>query len=344
MKAFLVDKQCSRFIFVNTAFEGLGDQLERIFLALSLIHAHPNMNISLVVDDNFGSLSPFHYLPGYGTIFYDILNIPRQILLISTVHKLYRPDHILMVGKHDFGSYLMKTMNFESSFPCNTMFEVDVYDSCQGNWCPSLHEEEMQLILKPVLREVFAACNNCRYATHFTPLIPSLLNFVWHVRSGDVCYHCNSPNYYHDIYEFIISSFKRHHISMPSHQNIVVHQKTFSRHIPYLFHEIPHLVLFNSEHMKDIVCTFMNTDVLISTGSSLPSVLAWFTFPERLVLIEDGRKTFGNTTVINKFVGNVNDTIRIDGDLMNSKSSRFFVEQLHPALDRILKNQIALDP
>ena len=336
IKTFLVEaQQCPRFIYVKTGYEhGLGDQLERLFLALSLIYAYPNMNISLVVDDSFGSLSLFHYLPGYSTIFYDILNIPRQILFISHVRRHYSPVHVLMIGEHDFGSYLMKKKKFLSSFPCSTMFEVDIYDSCQGNWCPLFYVEEMQIILKPILRESFAACNNCLYTSKFTPLSSSLLNFVWHVRSGDVCFHCDSPKYYHDIYEFIILSFKLHSVSIPPHQNIIVHQKPFTRHVPFLFHTIPHIVLYNSEKMEDVVCTFMNADIVISTGSSLPSLLAWFTSPARLVLIEDIRN-IGDTKALFKYIGTANDTIRINGGLFSGNSSNFLVEHLHYALDRI---------
>ena len=338
MKAFLVSsKQCPRFIYVNTGSDGLGDQLERIFLALSIIYAYPSMNISLVVDDAFGSLSLLHYLPGYSSIFYDILNIPRQILKISYVRNFYRPAHVLMIGKYDFGAYLKKKTNLGSFFPCNNMFEVDVYDSCNGNWCPFFYAEEMQIILKPILQEAFMTCKSCLFFSNSTPLTPSLLNFVWHVRSGDVCYHCDNPKYYLDIYEFIVLSFKKHSTSLPPHQNIIVHQKKFSAHIPYLFYGISYVVLYATENMENVVCTLINADVLISTGSSLPPILSWFTFPDRLVLIEDVR-SIGNTKALYKYLGLANDTLRVDGDLLTgNSSSRLLLERLRYALDRIIQ-------
>ena len=337
MKVFLVvSKQCPRFIYVNTGSDGLGDQLERIFLALSVIYAHPSMNISLVVDDSFGSSSLLHYPLGYGSVLYNILNIPRQILMISHVRNFYRPAHVSMIGKYDFGSYLKKTKNFESDFPCNTMFEVDVYDSCKGNWCPFFYAEDMQIILKPILQETFVTCKTCIDVSKFTPLTPSLLNFVWHVRSGDVCYHCDNPKYYRDIYEFILSSFKKHTISIPPHQNIIVHQEKFTTHIPYLFYSIPHLVLYATENMENVVCTFIKADILISTGSSLPAILSWFTFSDRLVLIEDVRNV-GNTKALYKYLGVANDTIRIDGSVFIGNSSRILVERLSYALNRVVR-------
>ena len=114
----VTNDQCPRFMYAQTGIEhGLGDQLERIFLAMSLIHGrsyttdgqprtyihfltvicsttninscnhqgYPDMNITLVVDDTFGSSSLFHYPEGYGTIFHDILHFPRHILRYSQV-------------------------------------------------------------------------------------------------------------------------------------------------------------------------------------------------------------------------------------------------------------------
>ena len=43
----VTNEQCPRFVYVKTGIEhGLGDQLERIFLAMSLIHGRSSRPVS----------------------------------------------------------------------------------------------------------------------------------------------------------------------------------------------------------------------------------------------------------------------------------------------------------
>ena len=141
----------------------------------------------------------------------------------------------------------------------------------------------MQQLLKPILREAFDSCpvKLPRSPVKF-PLDPNALNIVWHVRSGDVCPHCDNPSYYHTIFSFIVNSLyrgnltgergglteERGNVTAPqsnlSHQNIIVHQRHFSPHLPHLFSTIPQLVLFNSDDMTRVVETMLHADILVS--------------------------------------------------------------------------------
>ena len=205
----------------------------------------------------------------------------------------------------------------------------------------------MQRILKPILREAFDTCPvkspvksprtpvkspsnpvksprspviSPRVPVKF-PLDPTALNIVWHVRSGDVCPHCDDPTYHHTIYRFIARSlsgsnlteergdltdirsqnltlpyqnqsnpqsnlrppqsndhaFQSNHRAPQSnnwtwplpHQNIIIHQRRFSSHIPHLFRHVPHVLLFNSEDMTRVVETMLHADILVD--QSIPS-------------------------------------------------------------------------
>ena len=154
----------------------------------------------------------------------------------------------------------------------------------------------MQGILKPILRDAFDTCPvkspvKSPRAQVKVPLDPNALNIVWHVRSGDVCPHCDNPNYYHTIYQFIARSLSKDNLTEERgnltnergnftesqsnfdwtfpHQNIIVHQRYFSPHIPYLFSSLPHLVLFNSNDMGRVVETMLHADILVTTDHTI---------------------------------------------------------------------------
>ena len=61
------------------------------------------------------------------------------ILVINTwlsdekVRQRYHLALVRMVGAHNYGNYITNTHPFNGTiFPCHTLFEVDVYDSCRG--------------------------------------------------------------------------------------------------------------------------------------------------------------------------------------------------------------------
>ena len=75
-----IDGNCPRFIYVDTSNEGLGDQLERLSMALSLaIKANEQKLSSLytvIVDDAWKNSSK-HRIGGYSQIFQNIFGFPK---------------------------------------------------------------------------------------------------------------------------------------------------------------------------------------------------------------------------------------------------------------------------
>ena len=154
-KSFLVtDNQCPRFVYVQTGIEhGLGDQLERLFLAMSIIHGrwsqtrsipyslckhsyiistlfagYPSLNITLVVDDTFGTRSLNHYPEGYGTIFHELLNFPRHILRYSLVNNQHSFSYSLTLNHIRTYS---QTLSNSIQHPLNSPF-CHRYKGCHG--------------------------------------------------------------------------------------------------------------------------------------------------------------------------------------------------------------------
>jgi hypothetical protein len=226
-------------VYVDTWYHGLGDQLERLLLGMSVSYLHKYSQITLVVDDKFGTVSQ-HLKGGYEEIF-RLLGLPTyRFLQLSTVNRHFKPVRRLVLN--NYRAILDKAPTL---IKCGEMHEIDIYDSCIG-WCPYFFIGETQKILKPLLRSAYkneSKCLNHKFkkiihvnessltisfsanlkisneeiprintAVHegslsnFSPINPEKLNIVWHVRSGDICLHCstNGKFMYMCIYNYIV--------------------------------------------------------------------------------------------------------------------------------------------
>jgi hypothetical protein len=251
---------------------------------LAISYGYLDKSITLVVDNSYGKHSD-HYTNGYGDIFNQLLGLPDNIHRIASVRQSYRPSETLLKLANAIplnGDYIRK-------FPCNHMHMIDGYDSCIG-WCAFHFSREIQNIIKPLLRMTYQQHSSCtKYIG--PPLQPDAINILWHIRSGDVCPHCEDSQYYQSIYESILK------IIMKAKQfnfngkvnNIIMHTENFRNHALNLFTNIPNTVFYSHEDISHIICNFINTDILIATGSSFPSVMCYFTKHLKPILIEDIR-------------------------------------------------------
>jgi hypothetical protein len=330
-----VDETCPRFVYIETLKNGLGDQLERLFVGLALIYSYPTLNLTMVIEDGFAQKS-VHYDHGYSNIMYDVLGLSTDLNRLSAVRQKYHPREVSIGYHNEYGAYMRRERDLAGSFPCNTMQVLDVYDSCQS-WCPFFFSGEMQTVLKPLLRKSLRNKSTCfkQHGRFNHVLNHTQLNIVWHIRSGDVCHHCDQGRYYTGIYEFIISSFTNSSLPIPKHQNVVVHQSQFSPNIPTLFADVPFLVPFSPDNLTDVICTFLNADVLIATGSSLPSMIAWFTDEQQPLLFEDVR--YDAVAQKARYMhGNVQqDSIHMHDGAIYGNTSADLIRALGPSLQRI---------
>ena len=330
----VVNKTCPRFLYIDTRHEGLGDQLECLFVGLSLAYKNRNASITMVVEDTFGHTSN-HLKEGYRDIFHNVLGIPRKLLNITTVRQLYHPKEI-GIGYHDeYGEYLNGKRNLDVSLACDTLISVDVYDSCHG-WCPFHWSEEMQRILKPLLRTTLFHTPTC-FNSIQPPLLPHVINVVWHVRSGDICLHCADSD---DQYYRKVQSFLSLVLAGLPHQSIVVHLPTFSHRIPSLFKSVSNVTLFASENVTHAVCNFLNADILIATGSSFPALVSWFTPHYRPLIFEEQRNAANKFNSKYQYAIAPEDALRLsDGTLVSNVTvaETLAILQHNGVIQRVMK-------
>lgn len=306
-----VNPHCPRFVYSDTGHEGLADQLERLFLALSLSVNYLDMKITVVVPDNFAAASS-HTTLGYRNIMHGLLGLPH-FLTMSSVNHTYRPIIQKIDQKGDLKEYFRRTkpLYTTSEFPCNTVLAINVYYSCKY-WCPFFLSEDMHLV-KPLLRHIHPRHSLCSNLPYFHknvqslegpvmtfPVLPDQVNIVWHVRTGDMCLHCSDSSYFDQIYRFIAPAIVGPNASNPVKFKIIVvymeggggkqnGTRSKGAEIDKLFKNIPNILKFPSPDLPSVVCTFLQADVVISLGSTFPSMVLWFSPQLKPVLLEDVR-------------------------------------------------------
>ena len=112
---------------------------------------------------------------------------------------------------------------------------------------------------------------------------------------------------------------------MPTHQNIVVHRKAFTLKGIDLFRNFSNLLFYNSDEIENVVRLFLNADVIVTKGSSLPSLLAWFKSPQQPVVIEEPRHYSVEDRAKYKYVGTKRDTFHIsNGDFLYNQTFELY--------------------
>jgi hypothetical protein len=306
------DPSCPKIIFAETDQQGLADLLERLFIGLAVAYRHKDQNVTMVVRDSFGRGS-FHNAKGYIDIIHGLLGLPKFITWTAMRATIFRnrPMKEVTILK-DYGRYLEPGGSV--TFSCGTIYKFDAYDSCGGRWCPFEWSDKVQSILKPLLRQrplvrelatgtagegasgddniPPTTCSSRQFEK--LPILSDKVNIVWHVRSGDACPHCDeakensNSSYFHDLYDFIEKGLG------PKYQNnmniVVVHQKDFTSRIPGLFRGIPQQsILYRTDDLKNVICTFASADILISMGSTFPLLMSWFTPQHKPIVLQDIR-------------------------------------------------------
>ena len=288
-----VNNTCPRFVYTDMTHDGLADHFERLFMILALAFEHKDLGVTVVLQHDAFSQKSIHSPHGYADVVEKIFGVPT-FLNISYVTSVYQPRMMAIGTNNEVGLYLKRQRDFGKEYPCNSLVKMDVYDMCHGFWCPFFWSGEAKRILQPLLRQSFAANSGCEPYKHAPPLAAdnkepasSLINVVWHLRTGDACLHCTASDilYYSSIHTFIAAA-----LGSKPYRNIIVHQPHPSVHIPTLFASVPNITLFTSDDISHTTCLFFGANILVATGSSFPSLVPWFAphfFP---IMIEEERK------------------------------------------------------
>jgi len=335
---FTVDESCPRFVYIDFSKQGgLGDQLERFFTAFSLVFLYRDQRITMLTDyGTIGRDSVLFPESNYDDVVHNILGFPRIALNLSFVRKKIRPREIALESLGYYGDFLIGKQNLSTSMQCNHMVVVDVYDSCRA-WCPFVFAEEVESALRPILRETRNYSNSCHEFD--APLKRELVNIVWHVRTGDICLHCEDIGglYYQGIYNFI-SMVLPH--GTP-HQNIIVHQPDSKHHLaPELFERIPNSTHFTSNNVSHAACNFLNADILVLTGSSFPSMVSWFSPHYKPLILQEKRdlKDFNRHSRY-PYIISPGEAIRLDNGIVVNRT-RSIGEIAHEARNMLTNNLV----
>lgn len=285
-----VNHTCPRFVYTDITNDGLADHLERLFMILAMAYEYKELGVTVVLQHDAFSQKSIHNEHGYAKIIRELFGIPT-FLNLTFVNNVYHPRFMNIGTNHEIGLYYKRQRDFSKDFPCNSLVNMDIYDMCRGFWCPFFWSGEAKHVLQPLLRQSFANQSYCRKYQNVPPLQSTSINVVWHVRTGDACLHCNDHFFYKSIHSFVDAAIKSSH--MPYH-NIVVYREHPTVNISSLFSSVPNITLFTSDDIAHATCLFFDTNILITTGSSFPSLVPWFSPPFHPIMIEEERKSAAN--------------------------------------------------
>ena len=156
--------------------------------------------------------------------------------------------------------------------------------SCAG-WCP--HNFRGYSALRDVqhlLRQNSAQAECRRKGLGFPRSPPDAVQMVWHVRTGDVCLNCRTSYY--------VRLFRSLKAALGGGRKV---QLTFeSQHVLQFpdgrLQDAPEFAGASfrvNASLKETVCRFLTTDVLATTGSSLPAMVVAFAPPWRPIVVEE---------------------------------------------------------
>jgi hypothetical protein len=269
----------------------MGDMLQSMYVALSLAIVTKS---TLVVPDNWGTYS-FHMMKnfksrslkvGYQGVFYDVLGLPR-LTKVTEIRDYKR--FIWRSGAFD--QYFYRPELFAANAPCRSFTTIETR-SCgpkRDEYCVFKHGHVVYETVHPLLRDARMHSNDhCRSASlRSLGLAEDRVNIVWHLRTGDICLKCDTMDYFQRIHSFLAAA-----TNGTAYQNILVFQHPDQIKSQLILAAIPRSVAYTSAVIEDVVCLFLRTDVLISTGSSFPQAISVFSEPFRPIYLTEMAKEY----------------------------------------------------
>jgi hypothetical protein len=184
-----------------------------------------------------------------------------------------------------------KAMNSgKEKMPCYSAIESDI-GSCEGGWCPltfpnyKFHEEVLWILRNNTARE---RCLRKQMGFKGSKSHSSV-NVAWHIRSGDICLHCQSADYHSHLLDLLSSAVNGgggHWGKRGDGLNVVFESQS---PIPDLQAAFPNASFSSNSSLIASVCTFLTADILVTSGSSMP-VVAAFAPPFSPLIFEERRK------------------------------------------------------
>jgi hypothetical protein len=269
------DVGCPIYFLCNTGHEGFGDQLEHYVYCS---YCAKLLNATVVLDGFHGGPSHHHGTGEYREVA-SLLGLGLDFNLnwsfvehLDTVDLSFSQVHSLHDG----------IVNGSHEQACNILYKSDI-QSCpelEIKWCDFM---PTYASLKNVLWKLRHA--NARQKCFERRLgfeLSAEVNIIWHVRVGDRCLHCDDPRYFTSLYERITPHiFSAHRLVFESQGPVGF----LERHESF-----KSAIFYRNATLMDTVCRFLTSDILITSGSSLPAFVAAFSPPWSPIVLEERRK------------------------------------------------------
>jgi hypothetical protein len=270
---FDVNASCPRFVLAELGGGGLGDQLEHYVYYLYLAKL---MEATMVVDGFVqGGFDLQHRMHAgateYAWIAEHLLGVNTR-WNVSYVKATYRPteravsyDDAVAAKKHEAeggppsAHYLA----------CNTLMTSNIYNC--GGWChltrPFVGFVEVGWLLRQTQGQ--ERCRRHYPDTNATTTAGGgdAVKVVWHVRTGDICLHCDDAGYYRRVRAVLEQALE-------GYEYKVIFEA--QEKVPMLEQEFPKAEFRINSKLVSTVCNFITADVLVTAGSSFAPMASMF--------------------------------------------------------------------
>ena len=173
-----------------------------------------------------------------------------------------------------------------TDFPCSVYYSSDI-NSC-GKWCFAFNDFKGKKYIRGFLqRKGIVAKSNCVQKGYHN-FDEDVIQIVWHVRQGDICLHCTT-SYQTKLYQQLLPSLKKRNIPW----NITFESQgdlSFIKKDPVLNKSY----FIDKSTLVSTICRFLTSNILITSGSSLPTVIAAYSELWNPIIIEEHRKEGGS--------------------------------------------------
>lgn len=164
---------------------------------------------------------------------------------------------------------------------CNTFIESFIM-SCNDKWCLDSHPFDFFSDISWILRN-----NTARLQCQSEIQPPednesNAVNIVWHIRTGDICLHCNDIEYFQSTWSLVSNAVGNN----SGNVNLAFHSQS---DVPWLKPFFPQATFSINSTLLYTVCSFFTSDIFITSGSALGSITA-FAPPWFPVVFEEKRK------------------------------------------------------
>lgn len=232
---------------------------------------------------------------------FELLGIPIE----SFVKRKALNDKNFRVQRFDIENLLVNPKILED-LPCHSIVEVDMncgkFGLCQttmsnvlfNNLGPVFHQMRLNRIANGPPKYEFKNLVDNREEHRNTPVKlhfdGSAINVVWHYRNGDLCLFCRNVVYFDRIHKFIKEA-----IGHTKHRNIILSPYDDERgpnDPKKAFKNLPH-TQYVYVTLSATLQIMMQADILVTTGSSLPTSVIWSTDLYRPLVFEGEIKEIG---------------------------------------------------